>query len=82
MNLWPGILSLDLAAKYCSMKPVEFKRAVAIGDLPQPVLIDGKERNAEMGKCGITFLFALTSDAESFTALFMGIDPALAGESR
>lgn len=44
MNLWPGLLSLDLAAKYCSMKPVEFKKAVAIGDLPQPVLIDGKER--------------------------------------
>ena len=50
VNLWPGLLSLDLAAKYCSMKPVEFKKAVAIGDLPQPVLIDGKERNAEMGK--------------------------------
>lgn len=44
MNLWPGLLSLDLAAKYCSMTPVEFKKAVAIGDLPQPVLIDGKER--------------------------------------
>lgn len=50
IGAWPGLLSLNLAAKYCSMKPVEFKRAVAIGDLPQPVLIDGKERNAEMGK--------------------------------
>ena len=29
VNLWPGLLSLDLAAKYCSMKPVEFKKAVA-----------------------------------------------------
>lgn len=44
MNLWPGLMSLDLAAQYCSMKPVEFKKAVAVGELPQPVLIDGKER--------------------------------------
>ena len=44
VNIWPGLLSLDLAAKYCSMKPVEFLKAVAAGDLPQPVLIDGKER--------------------------------------
>ena len=44
VNLWPGLLSLDLAAAYCSMKPVEFKKAVASGELPQPVLIDGKER--------------------------------------
>ena len=44
MNLWPGLLSLDLAAKYCSMKPVEFKKAVAVGDLPEPVIINGKER--------------------------------------
>lgn len=46
MNIgaWPGLLSLNLAAMYCSMKPVEFKKAVASGDLPQPVLIDGKER--------------------------------------
>ena len=50
MNLWPGLLSLEKAAMYCSMKPVEFKKAVAVGDLPQPVLIDGKERNAQMGK--------------------------------
>ncbi len=29
MNLWPGLLSLEKAAMYCSMKPVEFKKAVA-----------------------------------------------------
>jgi len=30
MNLWPGLLSLEKAAMYCSMKPVEFKKAVAV----------------------------------------------------
>lgn len=44
IGAWPGLLSLNLAAMYCSMKPVEFLKAVAVGDLPQPVLIDEKER--------------------------------------
>lgn len=41
---WPGLMSLDIAAMYCSMTRPEFLRAVAGGVLPQPVLIDGKER--------------------------------------
>lgn len=44
LNIWPGLMSLDVASLYCSMKPLEFRKAVAAGDLPQPVLIDGKER--------------------------------------
>ena len=42
--LWPGLLSVDFAAMYCSMNVTEFRKAVAGGELPQPVLIDGKER--------------------------------------
>lgn len=41
---WPGLMSLDIAAAYCCFSEREFKKAVANGDLPQPVLIDGKER--------------------------------------
>jgi hypothetical protein len=42
--LWPGLLSVDFAAMYCTMTVTEFRKAVAGGELPQPVLIDGKER--------------------------------------
>ena len=41
---WPGFMSLDIAAAYCSFDAREFLKAVAAGELPQPVLIDGKER--------------------------------------
>lgn len=44
VNLWPGLLSLDLAANYCSMRKSDFLKAVAVGDLPEPVIINGKER--------------------------------------
>jgi hypothetical protein len=40
----PGLLSVDAAAYWCSMSLTEFRKAVAGGELPQPVLIDGKER--------------------------------------
>jgi hypothetical protein len=41
---WPGLMSLDIAAAYCCFSERDFKKAVASGELPQPVLIDGKER--------------------------------------
>lgn len=41
---WPGLMSIDIAAAYCCFNKRDFMKAVASGDLPQPVLIDGKER--------------------------------------
>lgn len=41
---WPGLMSLDIAAAYCCFSERAFKKAVASGELPQPVLIDGQER--------------------------------------
>jgi hypothetical protein len=41
---WPGLMSIDIAAAYCCFSERDFKKAVASGELPQPVLIDGKER--------------------------------------
>lgn len=41
---WPGFMTLEAAARYCSMTRPDFVRAVACGELPQPVRINGKER--------------------------------------
>jgi len=37
-------MKLETAAKACDMTQAEFLKAVAGGDLPQPVLINGRER--------------------------------------
>jgi hypothetical protein len=42
MTLWPGLLKRESAAKYCDMKPAEFDKAVASGDLPSPIMVNGK----------------------------------------
>jgi hypothetical protein len=44
IGAWPGLLSLNLAAMYCDMKPRDFLKAVAVGALPDPVIINGQER--------------------------------------
>ena len=41
---WPGLMSLDIASAYCCFSEREFKKAVAAGELPQPVLVNGQER--------------------------------------
>jgi hypothetical protein len=43
-KVYPGLMSLATAARYCDMTQAEFLKAVAGGDLPQPVLINGRER--------------------------------------
>lgn len=40
----PGFMALETAARYCDMKPADFLKAVSVGDMPQPVLINGQER--------------------------------------
>jgi hypothetical protein len=38
--LWPGLLSVDFAAMYCSMNVTEFRKAVAGGDCPvEPIIL-------------------------------------------
>lgn len=44
VSAWPGLMSVDIAAAYCCFTEREFKRAVGAGELPQPVLLNGKER--------------------------------------
>ncbi|MGL4640557.1 MAG: hypothetical protein ACRCVX_12620 [Shewanella sp.] len=44
VTIIPGLMSLQTAARYCDMTPAEFQKAVAVGDMPQPVLVNGAER--------------------------------------
>lgn len=44
LQVWPGFMSVETAAAYCDMRRTEFQKAVAVGDMPQPVLINGQER--------------------------------------
>lgn len=41
---WPGFLRSENAARYFDMTLSEFLGAVATGDLPLPVTINGQER--------------------------------------
>ena len=41
---WPGFLRDESAARYFDMTLSEFMKAVAAGDLPLPILINGQER--------------------------------------
>ena len=44
MKPFPILMSLKTAAQACDMTQAEFLKAVAGGELPQPVLINGQER--------------------------------------
>jgi predicted DNA-binding transcriptional regulator AlpA len=44
LQAWPGYMKVETAAAYLDMRRADFLKAVAGGALPQPVLIDGKER--------------------------------------
>lgn len=44
MKHWPSLMKLSTAAAYCDMTQAEFLKAVASGELPQPVLLNNKER--------------------------------------
>lgn len=41
---WPGLMRLETAASYCDMTPSEFSKAVAVGELPPSMTINGIER--------------------------------------
>lgn len=41
---WPGFLRDESAARYFDMTLSEFMKAMAVGDVPQPILINGLER--------------------------------------
>lgn len=40
----PGLMKLETAAAYCDMTALQFQKAVAVGAMPQAVLINGQER--------------------------------------
>jgi hypothetical protein len=41
---WPAAMDKALAAKYLSLSIAGFEREVFAGHLPQPTVLDGKER--------------------------------------
>lgn len=41
---WPAAMGKALAAKYLSLSVAGFEREVLTGRLPQPTVLDGKER--------------------------------------
>ena len=44
LQAWPGFMKVETAAAYFDMRRSDFIKAVSIGAIPQPVLIDNKER--------------------------------------
>ena len=43
MPFWPRFMTLESAARYCSMTRPDFIRAVTCRQLPQPVRLDGNK---------------------------------------
>lgn len=44
LQAWPGFMKVETAAAYFDMRRSDFIKAVSTGAIPQPVLIDNKER--------------------------------------
>jgi hypothetical protein len=43
MPHWPAMMKRPLAASYCDLSVPEFEREVMAGNLPQPVILGGRE---------------------------------------